>query len=235
MMWELTSALAGSLLFFAPVSDNFANKGNAPLGSYDTGQPRFTYATPYNVNAELRIVNGKLTNTSTVGSAGYSHANIGTQVSSIGGTFVLQPGSGGKYGCAAFLIWNWLPQHDTDPAESAFHMSIASSGWQLISYKLDNPPTLASSPQTPRETQIASGTFSPPLPNDGKTLLSFSADINAAAGTATLHLPDGTTQTVGPTPTISASPGIGNYPGWEVYQQSSTDDRAAFITLFANQ
>jgi hypothetical protein len=214
----MAAAPPPSLFFYGPVSDNFSNKGNSALESFDSGQPRFIDGTP-------QIINGRLTHTPPgSGSCGsYSIANLGKRVTSIGGSWIFTKTAGGTgtTGSVAFPIWNWLGRPSQSVPDSGFHFVITRLGWSVSSY--------------PSSAVYATASFTSPLANDGVTVLNFLATINAGAGTAQLNLPDGTQTTIGPFTQISSSPGIGNFPCWEPYQFDVTvDDLAGFITLSAS-
>jgi hypothetical protein len=213
----IAAAPPPTLFTYGPISDNFSTKANSTtLGSFDSGQPRYIDVSPI-------ISNGRMTYTppGSGSCACYSIANLGKQVSSIGGSWVFTNMGGGTTGSADFPIWNWLGRPSQSVPDSGFHFVISRLGWSVSSY--------------PSGTVYASASFSSPLANDGVTVLSFLATINAVAGTAVLNLPDHTQTTIGPFAQISSSPGIGNYPCHEVYQYDVTkDDLAGFVSLSAS-
>lgn len=264
-----TAVAAGALLFFAPLSENYSNKKCTPdstspghcigdLGAaYDTGQvryvPNYQYADSihYSPGSALQIVDNKLTNKTTdpKGGAGYTIANIGKQVSQIGGTFVFKPGTGGGLGAASFIVWNGFSTFPYPP-DTGFHLSIGRSTWELRVVINDQQPFPPFVPSQNVFPVIASGGYnnhnnSAVLANDGTTVYSFSATFSATTVTMDLHGSDGTQLL--PSPVVQLNPGnlspppppIGNYPCWEVYQADASagpagDDKAAFISIFAN-
>lgn len=264
MMYGLQTAVAaGALLFFGPLAERYDNKCTpdstghctAALGpTYDTGQTRYVENLQvadlnihYSQGQALQIVDNKLTNTTTdaKGGAGFTQANIGKPVSSIGGTFVLQPaglpGTGGVTGSAAFVVASGLLSYIAP--EGAFHLAISRVGWALRVY-MNDPQPFSSVGVTGQD--IALVQFANPLINDGKTVYSFTATFSTTtAGTPVvtmdLHeLNSPGLQLMSPA-TVDLNPNvpIGNFPFWETYQGdassgSTGDDKAAFISIFAN-
>jgi hypothetical protein len=199
-----------SASFFSPLADAYTTKGTAPLGAADTGQNWFLVENPAASDARLSVIGGKLTNTRvTAGvAAGYATANVGKNVTRIGGKFTLSSASA----VLAFCVWQRNLETPNFIPPTGCHVVVTPTGWSY------GYPSV-----------IASGSFNTALVTDGVTVSQF--DIAISGSTATLTLPDGTQQQV---TDASISALAGPYACFEVYQNNAaTDGKSAFVSVYA--
>jgi hypothetical protein len=196
------------------LEDLYTGKPDGSLTVADTGQ---TWEHAYSsAAAQLRLVGGKLVNTTTATSqpAGYIDTRLDQKVLRLGARFSYGAGSTGD-GAAVLVAWRTsITSFPTIP-DAPFHWAIWPAGWELgviVSNVFSS---------------VASGSFASPLATDG-TVYRASAFINGA--TVTLSLPDATSQTV--TDSRFAAPG--QYAGFEIYyNNASTAARPQLVQLWA--
>lgn len=222
MMSQFATAVAGATIFFAPLSDNYVAKPNGAPTNFDTGQ--FKMVAQNNTTAGFQVTSGKLAFTPADAgvAAAYEFGNIGKSPTTMTGTFVLAPGTGGITGSADFIAWLFFPNGILTP-DTGFHISISRIGW-VLNYASGGV-----------QTTYDFGTFGTALRNDGVTPLTFSVTFDTVGGYAYMTFPDGSTHTTGPSTHLTNAPGIGPVICFESYQgNSAADDRAAYISVSAN-
>lgn len=195
--------------------DSFADKGTTPLTVSDSGHV-YTLLDSGALGAGLSIITNKLTNTATVAgaAAGYASVVLENDVKRIGAEFTFGPytTSGGSVVLAVPIS----PVNFSIP-DMACHLRIGPTIWQ---YDYFEGGVL---------TNIAGGTFSPPLTADNTTI--YSAEVILDGDTATIRLPDGSLIQVTDSHIASnVSPNV----FWEVYAfQAVSDSKGKFTNIWA--
>lgn len=213
------NAVSATSYNYGPLADTYTNKSDGVISTFDTGQAKVLLNTT--ANSALRVVSGKLTNieTGAIAAAGYQYANLGQNVTRIGGSFILSQVSGSPTlnGAAVFLVMNnFMPT--TTSLTTACHFVISKTGW-LLQYVISGV-----------FTTYASGSLSLAY----ETPYTAQALLDSVSGKATLFLPDGTTQVVS-NAVLTSGPGPGQYACFEVFaSNASSDDKAKFINVFAS-
>lgn len=212
------NGIAGKLpsqSYFSPLADNYANKGTKSLTPADTGQDWFMAEGA--TDARMTIINGKLTNADTASKAGYAQANLGANVTHLGGTFTLRAGTGGANGRAAFIVWQTPMLNPAIVPNTGCHLTIGETTWSFGVY------------EDGVLTTLNSGAFVEALTCDDETV--YSCDIALSGTTATIDLPDGAQQVITDARIASLA---GYYVCYETYQTSTTDIKAKFISVYGN-
>jgi hypothetical protein len=253
MIYDIVATIAlGAALNIGPLDEEYTKypvDQVAALGpTFDTGQiryiPNVAYLPDGAVGAALEIKNRELT-LKDAQLKGYTIANLGKQVRKISGTFVLHAGSSNLTGSASINVFNNLPNGINSP-DSGFHSAITRTTWKVNAFINDVQPFPPPGTRT-RDLEIAHGYFVPPLPADRPIYFSAAFDVAAGTFTMTINLdgPNGSSitsyddsgnimpLTIGLYSNVPDSPGIGNFPCWEAFQQTSTDDRVGFISIHA--
>jgi len=210
------------LQYFAPVSEDFSNKGTIPLGVADTGQSWSVVASrgdsPSNPS-RLTIIDGMLTNTvdTAESNAGYITANLGNVVKTIRCQFAFLGGSGSHGGTITLAIWKKHLYDLSNIPDATCHMTVTDTAWAFGVFV--NGVLV----------QLATDSFASALATDGTI---YNLEVVIEGTTATIHLPDGTTRTV---TDARVSSGIAKFACFEVYQNNSaTDPRPMFKSVFAD-
>lgn len=169
---------------------------------------------PQTGNNSLRLSGGVLTNAAASGQqAGYLtfNQNNGQNVSRIGATWKFTNVGAGSNGAATVVIWKDHPITTASPVDSGMHLAIGRSNWVFGKIIGGNPV----------ET-VASGTFSPALAYDTP----LTVDVRINGSTATVSLPDGTTQDI---TDADISAAAGPWACIEAFQNdAAADDRTGF-------
>jgi hypothetical protein len=169
---------------------------------------------PQTGDNSLRLSGGALTNAAVSGQqAGYLtfNQNAGQNVSRIGATWKFTNVGAGSNGAATLVVWKTHPISTGAPPDAGVHLAIGRSGWIFGKILSGNPVVT-----------VASGTFSPALAYD--TPLTVDVSINGT--TATVSLPDGTTQDV---TDADISAAAGPWATIEAFQNdAAADDRIGF-------
>lgn len=169
---------------------------------------------PLTGNNSLRLSGGVLTNAAASGQqAGYLtfNQNAGQNVSRIGATWKFTNVGAGNNGAATLVVWKTHPISTGAPPDAGVHLAIGRSGWIFGKILSGNPVVT-----------IASGSFSPALDYD----VPLTVDVRISGTTATVSLPDGTTQVVTDADIAAAA---GPWATIEAFQNdAAADDRTGF-------
>lgn len=192
----------------------------ASVGLETTAQPSSTlFGTswtqlPLTGSNALTLSGGVYTNAAASGQqAGYftANQNAGQNVSRIGATWKFTNVGAGANGAATVVVWKTQPISTGSPPDAGVHLAIGRSGWIFGKIIGGNPVTT-----------VASGSFSPALSYG----VPLTVDVSISGSTATVSLPDGTTQIVSD-PDISAA--AGPWATIEAFQNdAAADDRTGF-------
>lgn len=162
----------------------------------------------------LTLSGGVYTNAAASGQqAGYLNANqnTGQNVSRIGASWKFTNVGAGNNGAATVVIWKTQPISTVAAPDSGMHLAISRSNWVFGKIIGGNPVVT-----------VASGSFSPAL-NYGVPL---TVDVRINGTTATVNLPDGTTQVV---TDADISAAAGPWATIEAFQNdAAADDRIGF-------
>lgn len=169
---------------------------------------------PQTGDNSLRLLGGVYTNVASSGQqAGYltANQNDGRNISRIGQTWKFTSVGAGNNGAATLVVWKTHPISTGAPPDAGVHLAIGRSGW-IFGKILNGNPVVP----------IATGTFSPALAYG----VPLTVDVRINGSTATVSLPDGTTQVV-TDPDISAA--AGPWATIEAFQNdAAADDRTGF-------
>lgn len=162
----------------------------------------------------LTLSGGVLTNAAASGQqAGYLtfNQNNGQNVSRIGATWKFTNVGAGTNGAATLVVWKTHPISTGSPPDAGVHLAIGRSGW-IFGKILNGNPVVT----------VASGSFSPSLDYD----VPLTVDVAINGTTATVSLPDGTTQVVTDADIAAAA---GPWATIEAFQNdAAADDRTGF-------
>lgn len=186
--------------------------GPAP-GTFDGGQAALSSVFPADPGATFAVRNGRLTYRPTipeVTAAYFSTPDMGQPITSMGATFVFEPGQGTVGGAVALIVSRGvqkaIPQVVTP---LPIHYVVTPRNWTL---------SLTRTADIPLET-IAAEDFAVPLAEDGTTTYQTSLEIQD--GQLIIHLPDGNRRTVRDS---RISEWLGNFATFEVYSNNGLSD-----------
>jgi hypothetical protein len=200
------------------VAQLFTGKPDGPITLADTGQTWDLVGSPQ-PEGTPRILNGKMTNVNvnTDNGAGYANCQLSGNVNKVGGRFTLGPTTTPNSGSACLIIWKTLIPYPVVVPDSPCHLVFTDSLWL---YGVFNDQVL---------TVVASGWYAVPLTCDGATV--YTVEVNIVGNTATITLPDGSTETVTDA-RIGAN--AGPWSCHEIYaNHCDTDSRVAFVEVWA--
>lgn len=171
--------------------------------------------------ARPTVVSGKLTKAGGVGApaAGYATVAAGNEVQRIGAKFVFSSYTTDN-GSAVLIDWasDIAGTFPTVP-DSACHLAIKPTGWV---YGVWSGGSF---------TQVADGTFVTELTADGVSEYTCEVFLDRPNATAYLVLPDRSVVTVEHATIGTAG---GGFPGWEYFQQDTTDTLVGFTQVWAD-
>lgn len=193
----------------------------ASVGLETTAQPSSTLSgtswtlLPLTGSNALTLSGGVYTNAASSGQqAGYftANQNAGQNVSRIGATWKFTNVGAGANGAATVVVWKTQPISTGSPPDAGVHLAIGRSGW-IFGKILGGNPVVT----------VASGTFSPPLAYD----VPLTLDVAINGATATVDMPDGTTQIITDADIAAAA---GPWATIEAFQNdAAADDRTGFL------
>lgn len=188
----------------------------------ETGQLFDLYGTPTGEPNVKPIVSGGALVQPYSGSgvaAYYLQHDHGAPVKRIGATWRFSRGSLTDHGVMAVIAWgaNYAKTAPTIP-DSSCHITISKTVWN---YGVIVDGILI---------DIAGGYLGSPLRDDGSTVHSIEAELNAAAGGAQVHLPDGRIVSV-LDPRIEA--GNSDWAVWEGYRMAGSDPSVQILEIWS--
>jgi hypothetical protein len=147
--------------------------------------------------------------------ATYLNQDLGAQVRRIGAEFAFGPGTANGSLCLA--AWSGALPPPPGPIAAPCHFVLTPDHW-IYGVALQG-----------RVIQLANRPYGRTLPQDGTPLR---VDLTIAGGTATCHLPDGSTRTV-TDPRIASIPGT--VPCWEFYRDGAGDAEVRLRRTWADR
>lgn len=201
--------------YFSPLTENFANKGTAPLGIADTGQSWWVTDSGQ-ANAAFSIINGKLANSANTAvlTVAYATANLGVPIVRIGCTFTLAAGT--SAGVAAIVIWKSLLLDAYTIPDSPCHLTISPTDWNFGTWT--------------NHVLTSKGNGALSLTANDTTV--YTVDVTIVGNQATLVLPGISNQVI---TDASIGANAGNFICFESYQANgATNARPKFVTVWGN-
>jgi hypothetical protein len=180
--------------------------------TFDEGEPALSSVSPTDPGAQFSIRNHRLTYQPTaegVAAAYFSSPDMGRAVTSMGATFVFEPGPGGTYGAVALIVSRGIQEAIPQiVAPIPIHFVITARNWNLSLTHANEPLE-----------NIAAEDFPEPLTQDGQT--SYRTSLEMDGGELTIHLPSGERRII---KDARISQWQGNFATFEVYSNNGLSD-----------